>query len=167
MRRGVDSIDEIVAGRYRLSIMMTQFVSATLSRQELLEIQEALTMRAMVEDDLRREEGLEPVDRRALLAKVDQLLHATKAQVDTIDRRVEEELWQHAWYSFTEEWAWYRARRDVLRELGPLAAQTSEQAVDELAHQRYHKKFDEYIQEIDMTGGNPGERSREHLPKSK
>ena len=147
--------------------MLTEFVSVTLTRQELLEIQEALTMRAIVEDDLRREEGLEPVDRRLLLLKVDQLLHATETQTNALDQRAEEELWQHAWYSFTEEWAWYRARRDVLRELGSLAAQTRDEMVDELAHQRYHKKFDDYIQEIDMTGGAPGERAREHSPNSK
>lgn len=145
--------------------MVTEFVSLTLTRQELLELQEALTMRAMVEDVLRHEEGLEPVDRRLLLSKIDQLLHAPESQLATLDARLEEELWQHAWYGFTDEWAWYRARRDVLRELGPLAGRTADATIEELAHQRYHAKFDEYVQEIDMSGGAPGERSKEHSPR--
>jgi len=158
-------IDEIRSSRYRFVYMVTEFVSLTLSRQELLELQEALTMRAMVEDALRHEEGLEPVGRRALLSKVDQLLHSTESQLAVLDARLEEELWQQAWYGFTDEWAWYRARRDVLRELGPLAGRTAEITIEELAHQRYHAKFDDYVQEIDMSGGSPGERPKEHSPK--
>lgn len=128
-----------------------------LSRQELLELQEALTMRALVEDELRREEGLESVDRRSLLVKIDQLVAATEGQVKTLEERMDDELWHHAWYSYTDEWAWYRARKDVLRELGPLAASTTTATIDDLVHRRYHAKFEDYVQEIDM---NPGSERR-------
>jgi hypothetical protein len=144
--------------------MLTEFVSLTLSRQELLELQEALAMRAMVEDDLRREEGLEPVDRRPFLQKVDQLLNATPEQITRLDARLDEELWHSAWYTYTDEWAWYRARQDVLRELGPLAASTTEETVEDLTHRRYHDKFEEYVGEIDMNPDG-GERRTERLPK--
>jgi hypothetical protein len=131
--------------------MLTEFASLTLSRQELLEVQEALALRAMVEDDLRREDGLEPMDRRMLLAKIDQLVNASPEQLDRLETRLDEEMWHHAWYAYTDEWAWYRARKDVLRELGPLAAGTTEATVEDLTHRRYHEKFEEYVKEIDMN----------------
>lgn len=53
--------------------MLTEFVSLLLTREELLEIREALLMRAMVEDDLRRMDGLEDVGKRLLLDKIEQL----------------------------------------------------------------------------------------------
>lgn len=131
--------------------MLTEFVSLTFTRQELMELQEALAIRGMVEDDLRREDGLEPVDRRALLAKIDQLTGTSLAQVERLETRLDEELWHHAWYAYTDEWAWYRARKDVLRELGPLAASTKDETIEDLTHRRYHEKFEEYVQEIDMN----------------
>ena len=145
--------------------MMTEFVSLTLSRQELQELQEALAMRTMVEDDLRREEGLEAVGRRLLLAKIDQLLNASETHVARLEDRMDEELWRHAWYAYTDEWAWYRARKDVLRELGPLAANTAEATVEELTHGRYHDKFEDYVQEIDMNPEAGGERNKERSKK--
>lgn len=145
--------------------MITEFVSLTLSRQELLELQEAVAIRAMVEDDLRREEGLEAVDRRPLLQKLDQLLNATPDQIKRLDERLDEELWHSAWYSYTDEWAWYRARKDVLRELGPLAASTTDTTIEELTHRRYHDKFEAYVQEIDMNPEGGSERRAERTPK--
>jgi hypothetical protein len=144
--------------------MLTEFVSLMLSRQELLELQEALTMRALVEDELRREEGLESVDRRSLLVKIDQLVAATEGQVKQLEERMDDELWHHAWYSYTDEWAWYRARKDVLRELGALAASTTTATIDDLVHRRYHDKFEDYVQEIDMNPGG-GERRTAHQGK--
>lgn len=122
-------------------------------------------MRSLVEDDLRREEGLEPVDRRVLLAKLDQLLHASETETGRLEERLDEELWRHAWYAYTDEWAWYRARKDVLRELGPLAAQTADATVEELTHRRYHDKFEDYVQEIDMNPEAGGERNKERSKK--
>ncbi len=138
--------------------MLTEFVSLTLSRQELLELQEALAMRSLVEDDLRYQEGLEPVGRRALLQKVDHLLAASESQTQGLELRLDEELWHHAWHAYTDEWAWFRARKDVLRELGPLAASTTKETIDDLVHRRYHDKYDDYLQEIDM---NPSEGGRQ------
>ncbi|MEN9558119.1 MAG: hypothetical protein RL141_488 [Candidatus Parcubacteria bacterium] len=115
-------------------------------------------MRAMVEDEVRQEEGLEPVDRDPLLTKLEQFLPLSESQAEKRDDRVEEELWRHAWYSYTDEWAWYRARMDVLGELGS-AAGLNELEIEERTHQRYHEKFEEYIREIDMIhGGNDGKK---------
>ena len=144
--------------------MLTEFVSLTFSRQELLELQEALAMRAMVEDDLRYQEGLEPVGRRALLEKIDHLLHASEPQLHALEPRIDEELWHQSWHAYTDEWAWFRARKDVLRELGPLAASTTKETIDDLVHRRYHDKYDAYLEEIDM---NPGEGGRQAAERKK
>jgi hypothetical protein len=145
--------------------MLTEFVALTLSRQELLELQEALAMRALVEDDLRREDGLEPMDRRPLLQKVDQLANATPRQIKALDDRLEEELWHNAWYAYTDEWAWFRARRDVLCELGALAQSTTEDTIEDLTHRRYHDKFETYVEEIDMNPSTGAERKMERNPR--
>jgi len=145
--------------------MLTEFVALTLSRQELLELQEALAMRAMVEDDLRREDGLESLDRRPLLEKVDQLAHASQQQMSVLEDRLEEELWHYSWYAYTDEWAWFRARRDVLLELGALAKSTTEDTIEDLAHRRYHEQFEAYVQEIDMDTSSGNERKMERNPR--
>lgn len=145
--------------------MLTEFVSLTLSRQELLELQEALAMRSLVEDDLRYQEGLEPVGRRALLEKVDHLLGVSEPSLEKLELRLDEELWHHAWHAYTDEWAWYRARKDVLRELGPLAASTTKDTVDDLVHRRYHDKYDDYLAEIDMNPGG-GRQATEKTPRN-
>ena len=147
--------------------MLTEFASLMLTRQELLEIQEALAMRAMVEDDLREEEGLEPVDRRLLLERIDQLLNANEGQLKSLEDRMDQELWHHAWYSYTDEWAWYRAREDVLKELGATAASTSEATADDLIHRRYHEKFEDYVKEIDMNPSGPERQTKERKQTKK
>lgn len=146
--------------------MLTEFVSLMLTRQELLEIQEALAMRALVEDHLRHEEGLEPVDRRLPLERVEQLLHVTEEQIAKLDDRLEQELWRHAWFSYTDEWAWYRARQDAAKELGEAASNNAAPALDDLAHRRYHEKFEDYVREIDMNPDDLG-RQRETKPAKK
>jgi hypothetical protein len=140
--------------------MLTDFASLLLSRQELKELHEALVMRAMVEDDLRSEEGLESVDRRPLIERTGQLLAMNEQRLQAIEDHLDQELWRHSWYTYTDEWAWYRARRDVLNEVGSVANVTMEsKAVDDLIHRRYHERFEDYIQEIDMNPCDSAERT--------
>lgn len=147
--------------------MLTEFASLMLTRQELMEIQEALAMRSLVEDDLRREEGLEPVDRRLLLERIDQLVHATESQLASLEDRMDQELWHHAWYAYTDEWAWYRARQDVLKTLGELAGRTVATVMDDLVHRRYHEKFEDYVCEIDMNPSGPERQTKERKKTKK
>ncbi|OGL74334.1 hypothetical protein A3E39_04705 [Candidatus Uhrbacteria bacterium RIFCSPHIGHO2_12_FULL_60_25] len=147
--------------------MLTEFASLMLTRQELMEIQEALAMRSLVEDDLRREEGLEPVDRRLLLERIDQLLNATETQLTSLEDRMDQELWHHAWYAYTDEWAWYRARQEVLKELGALAARTAASVIDDLVHRRYHEKFEDYVREIDMNPTGSERQTKERKTTKK
>lgn len=147
--------------------MLTEFASLMLSRQELLEIQEALTLRGIVEDDLRQEEGLEPVERRALLQRVDQLLGVKEEHAARLEHRLDQELWQHAWYAFTEEWAWFRAYRDIVNELGVTAASVPESVMEEMVHRRYHEKFNDYVEEVAMdSDGGEGRETKSEKRKA-
>ncbi|GMU25689.1 hypothetical protein KJZ71_04875 [Patescibacteria group bacterium] len=147
--------------------MLTEFVSLLLTREELLEIREALLMRAMVEDDLRRMDGLEDVGKRLLLDKIEQLALAdTRSSIQT-QRRLDDELWQHAWLSYTDEWAWFRAKQDVMKELGDMALQTPEAQIEDLTHRRYHKSFNAYVAELDMEQEGSDRRSKVKKPKKK
>jgi hypothetical protein len=138
--------------------MLTEFASLLFSRQELKEVYESLVMRALVEDDLRQEEGLEAVDRRPLIDKIGQLLAMSGERLEILEDRLDQELWHHDWYAYTDEWAWYRARKEVLSELGPSVLGLKSQAIDDLVHRRYHEKFEEYVREIDMDSGGGAER---------
>ena len=131
--------------------MLTEFASLQLSREELKEIHAALVARAMVEDELRRERGLEKIDRRDLLEKFEMLLGDDDAALHALDHAIDDELWEHAWYVFTDEWAWFRAQQEVEKEL---AGKTKPEAKEFqlLVEQRYKKKFDEYVGEVDMHG---------------
>jgi hypothetical protein len=136
--------------------VLTEFASLLFSRQELKEVYESLVMRALVEDDLRQEEGLEQVDRRPLVEKIGQLLAMSGERLEILEDRLDQELWHHDWYAYTDEWAWYRARKEVLAELGASASGMKNEAIDDIVHRRYHEKFEEYVREIDMDSGGGG-----------
>jgi hypothetical protein len=138
--------------------MLTEFASLLFSRQELKEVYESLVMRALVEDDLRQEEGLEAVDRRPLIDKIGQLLAMSGERLEVLEDRLDQELWHHDWYAYTDEWAWYRARKEVLGELSSYVTGMKSQAIDDLVHRRYHEKFEEYVREVDMDPGGGTER---------
>lgn len=147
--------------------MLTEFVSLLLTREELLELREALIMRAMVEDDLRREDGLEDVGKRPLLEKLEHLSLSDPRTAFHVQSRLDEELWQHAWLSYTDEWAWFRAKQDVLKDLGEMAKQTPESQIEELTHRRYHKRFQAYVAELDMELEGNERRSKVKKPRKK
>jgi len=133
--------------------MNTEFFSLSFSREEVRELHEALLLRSMVEDELRREQGLEPVAMRPLLARVEQLLNLSDKQVERITERLDTGLWEHAWYVFTDEWAWYRARQDVEKELN--GSPISEQDMRERMEQKYHDEFERYVREVEMKDPTP------------
>src|SRR5690349_20885789 len=133
--------------------MNTEFFSLSFSREEVRELHEALLLRSMVEDELRREQGLEPVAMRPFLARVEQLLNLSEKQVERVTERMDAGLWEHAWYVFTDEWAWYRARQDVEKELkGEIL---SEPDMRERMEQKYHDEFERYVREVEMKDPTP------------
>lgn len=136
---------------------MEPIVTLTLSLDDARELYKTLMARAIMEETLRREQGLESVDPPALMGCLEQALHVQPEQVARLGEQVEDELWQHAWLTFTDEWAWHRAKQDVHKELGKsglahLNASEQERAIED----RYNKAFDTYLQEIELPGHEEG-----------
>ena len=80
----------------------------------------------------------------------------------------EDDLWNYAWYVYTDEWAWHRAKDETIKELGKKSTSLKSDALDRLVEERYEKNFETYIREIDMkeeTDEVEPRKSREHRKK--
>lgn len=130
--------------------MDTEFISLHINRTEALELHAALVERAMVEDELRREKGLEPVACQPLLEKLDVLLGLSDPQAEALAQALDDELWEHAWYVFTDEWAWFRAKQDVERDIGPDRAKLDDAELRRRIELRYQKDFARFVKEVEM-----------------
>ncbi len=130
--------------------MFTEFASLQLSRQELEEIYEALLQRSIVEQALRSERGQEPVDSSVLLRQLEKLLHLPAERLETVEHQLEDDLWEHAWYAYTEEWAWYRAQQDAEAQKDQKQGSGPTETVERMMEINYRKNFERYISEIDM-----------------
>lgn len=149
-------------------IMMTEFVSVQLSRDELKELHGALVQRAMLEDELRREHGQEAIERRPLLERVEMLLGESEEMLHELDHALDDEMWEYAWYVFTDEWAHFRAKRDTARETGEMS-KTDPTAFEKAVELRYQKQFDVYVNELEMDDGKKKKaiRSPQDTPGSR
>ncbi len=135
--------------------METEFFGLSLSRSELLELQTALIQRYILEDDLRREKGLEPVAEHKLLCRVDDLLRLSDRDLDRLSENLEDELWEYSWFAFTEEWAWFRASQEVKKELGSGASKISQDEMDRRIDNALSKNFEKYVREVEMKDCAP------------
>ncbi len=144
--------------------MLTEFVGLQLSRSELQEIHAALLKQAMVEDEVRRERGLEEVERRPLLERIEHLLGMDEAAAHALDHVAEDELWEYAWYSFTDEWAWYRAQQELTAS--GEAKGLSDEEMRKQIEATYRKHFERYVSEVAMKdGGKPRQAKTPQLRK--
>ena len=130
-----------------------EFASLQMSREELQEIYAALVQRAMLEDDLREERGLEPIERRPLLERFEMMLGESEETLHMMDHMLDDEMWEYAWYAFTDEWAYYRAKRDVEADMGAGTKNMDQASFDKLIQLRYQKNFETYVTELAMTEG--------------
>lgn len=130
--------------------MTTEFLSLGLSRHEWQEIHRSLLTRFLMETSLRQEQGLEEIPYPVLVEKIEKLLGMSPEFAHQIFHRMETELWELSWYTYTDEWAWFRAKQDVLKELGPLIEKTNQSTLEKLIERRYEEYFEKYIGEIDM-----------------
>ncbi len=137
--------------------MFTEFVGLQLSREELLEIQKALLAQAFVYDTVRREKGEPEPEDHALLQKIESLLGETDESLHALDHAVEDEMWEYAWYAFTDEWAWHRALQTVSKDKGSQFDSLSESEKEQLVEREYKKHFSRYVAEVDMRE-SPGKK---------
>lgn len=130
--------------------MFTEFATLQFDREELLELHRALLQRALVEDEVRHERGLEKIDRHPLLEKIEALVGLDDEKLHALDHDVEDEMWEFAWYAFTDEWAWHRAGQEVAKEVAETSVKPSDAEKTKLIETRYREKFDAYVAEVDM-----------------
>ena len=145
--------------------MNVDYASITLPKKELAEIHRGLLMRHLVENEVRREEGLEEVEYPKVLEAIENALGLAEDAAHLIEHQVDDELWNFAWYAFTDEWAWFCARRDVLRELGNKRSDHSAEAVDRKVEERYRKDFERYVAEVDMKSHAPTKSTKKRVAK--
>ena len=130
--------------------MNVDYASITLPKKELAEIYRGLLLRHIVENEIRREEGLEEGEFPKVLEAIENAIGLNEEEAHQMLHKMEDELWNFAWYSFTDEWAWFRARQDVLKELGAKRSGTSTDALDRKTEDKYRERFERYVMEIDM-----------------
>lgn len=130
--------------------MPSEFFNLQLSKQQLIEVYRSLLARFVVEDTMRREQGLEPIEYPKFLEHLEQLLQIDAEQAHQTFHKEEDELWEYSWYTFTDEWAWFRAKQDALKELGAKAKRTPTKALEAKIEAIYEERFDRYAAEVDM-----------------
>ncbi len=148
--------------------MNTEFAFLSFSKTQLNEVYQAVLTQYLVEEQLRREQDLESVEPPALLEQLQTLLGMNDERAHTLFHEKEDELWEYSWFRYTDEWAWFRARQDVLRELDKRISLTKRRALDEMIEERYTKNFETYVAEIGMEEDQQqkkSQRKRKQQPK--
>ncbi|MCK9361026.1 hypothetical protein M0Q28_02235 [Patescibacteria group bacterium] len=130
--------------------MNVDYASITLPKKDLAELHRGLLLRHIVENGIRREEGLEEADEPKVLAAVESALGLNEDEAHALFHRAEDELWDYVWYSYTDEWAWFRARQEVLKELGSKRTGVTQEALDRKTEEKYREHFEKYVSEVDM-----------------
>ncbi|HEU0051084.1 MAG TPA: hypothetical protein VFQ60_03455 [Patescibacteria group bacterium] len=128
--------------------MDKEFYILQLNKNQLTELHRALISRLILEIKLREAQGLEAVSFPMLLEKIERLLGLPAKEAHQLLHQGEDELWEYSWYAFTDEWAWHRAKQDVLKKLGQDASRTHAHALKKLIERQYEEKFDAYVAEI-------------------
>ncbi len=134
-----------------------EFAFLSFEKHDLLELHRALLGRFLMQNRLRHEQGLEEIDYPILLGRLEELLGYTDEESHRLFHRVEAELWEYSWYTYTEEWAWFRARQDVLQSLldKGIEEKPEEFLIENLTESFYDDRFAGYAAEIDMSAEPP------------
>jgi len=127
-----------------------EYISLTLPKRELEEFHKGQLFRFVAESLVRREMGLEEAEYPESLAKLEEILGISDERAHAMLHEMEDELWNYAWYVYTDEWAWHRAKQDTLKELGQKSSGLKREALDRLVEERYEKQFEKYVREVDM-----------------
>jgi hypothetical protein len=137
--------------------MMLEFATLQLTHAELLEIYKALSQRAEIQHLLMQEKGTEHPD-HSLLHRVESLLGKSEPQLERLYEEADEEMWEYAWYAYTDEWAWWRAKQEAAKELGrePGASKEDEAKVEAI----YNKKFEAFVAEVSMLDPQQGKSKK-------
>ena len=135
-----------------------EFAFFSFNKSDVAEIYRGLLARFLMQSRLRHEQGLEDVPYPTLLERLEQVLGYSDDDAHRIFHLIEDELWEHSWFSFTDEWAWFRARQEVMKEMHETEEPTDEphkQFMQRITEKRYAEQFDRYAEELDMSAQPP------------
>ncbi len=121
-----------------------------LKKSDLLDIHQALLARWLIENRLRDAQGLESVGPPLLLDRLEAILSIKEDESHSLFHRVEDELWEYSWHSYTEEWAWHRAEQDVRKQLKRQLSTIDKQQLETIIEKRFETAFDTYVSEVAM-----------------
>lgn len=139
--------------------MQTEYLGASFTKQEVLELLRACMLQTLLEDEIRAQQGLEPVDPSPLVERLVRLLGVAEEATEEMADRLSDDLWAYSWYVFTNEWAWFRARQEAQKQLGDKAVDMEESAeFRRLAERLYKRNFETYTKEIDMQSPPNGKK---------
>ncbi|MCC7522776.1 hypothetical protein IT407_03185 [Candidatus Uhrbacteria bacterium] len=130
--------------------MTLSFISLTLPKEDLIELHKGMLIRYILDAAMRREKGLEDIEYPENLVKLEEMLGINEEQAHALFHQLEDELWEYVWYTYTDEWAWHRAKKETDKELGDKTSGIKREALERLIEERYEKNFDKYVAEIDM-----------------
>lgn len=130
--------------------MNMSYISVTLPKEELMDLYKGLLAQYVIEQSMRREKGLEDVDYPENLSRLEEILGVDEDRAHLMFHQMENELWEYSWFTYTDEWAWHRAKAETEKELGDKASGLKREAMERLIEERYEKNFDKYVAEIDM-----------------
>lgn len=128
--------------------MNTEFYALNLSRFEALECLRALLLRAIVDEEVRSQKGLELPDINPMINRLIDMLDLKDDVVEKETDKQADELWEYSWYVFTSEWAWYRAQQDALKQLRK--KKKTEIDYRAAAEMNFKKFFEKYVAELNM-----------------
>lgn len=147
--------------------MNVDYASITLPKKDLADLYRGMLLRHFVENEIRREEGLEEAPEPKVLTALEVALGLNERETHDLYHRAEDELWDYAWYAYTDEWAWFRARQDVLKELGAKRTGLTQDALDRKTEDRYRERFDAYVSEIDMREPDAGPNKKKEKKRER
>lgn len=129
--------------------MQTELIALNLTRQEAVECMRACLMLSLVEDEMRVQQGYEPMDFPVLAQRLAGLLGVRDVGLEGMANGLSEDLWSYAWYTYTNEWAWFKAEHQARLDLGLKAGEKNPE-LRKKAEKLYKKNFETYVAEIDM-----------------
>ncbi len=132
--------------------MQTEHYALQLNKQEALECLHALLMQALVDEEVRSQKGLEPPELSAIITRLLTILGSSDETLETETDKAGEELWEYSWYTFTNEWAWHRAKQDALKDKKTSKKKNPSSSDDyqKIAEKLYNTRFEKYVAELNM-----------------
>jgi hypothetical protein len=131
--------------------MQIEHFALQLDKQEAFECLQALLTQTLIEEEIRSQKGLEMPELSPIITRLMAILGCDDSILENITEKSGDELWEYAWYAFTNEWAWHRAKQDALKEQKSSKKNLpSRQDYQKITERLYNTRFEKYVAELNM-----------------